>query len=64
MIELENQDPEHGIINDGNDEETDTKIRDFFYQKGNKNGTALMARPERGRFLLKEEGLHDPLGVG
>ena len=32
MIELENQDPEHGIINDGNDEETDTKIRDFFYQ--------------------------------
>ena len=23
-----------------------------------------MARPERGRFLLKEEGLHDPLGVG
>ena len=23
-----------------------------------------MARPERGRFLLKKEGLHHPLGVG
>ena len=32
MIELENHDPENGIIKDCDDEKTDTKVRDFFYQ--------------------------------
>ena len=32
MIELESQDPENGMTNDGNDEENETKVRDFFYQ--------------------------------